>query len=1763
MCQNCSKTTLLVFPLIYKSRSPIFYLQVIRKKMFVSEIMCTIPELSENTRIVNPKPNNAYQPGEDAFFECAEGHQFYVDHTSVYCQRDGTWDRSIPTCDSQTCTQPPPIENGRVNNTANLIEFAVGYEAQYVCNFGYQLDPNGPNLSGKVPCLPTGKWDTDNFPVCRTVVCPEPAAILNGRYIADGFQFLHQVRYECDPGYDLTHNDVLECYETGEWNPDPPQCLAVRCGRPDDILHGSVSFDKDTYGGKAEYECFLGYILKGSAQKRCLENASWSGEVPVCKPISCGRPDEIEHGRFTGRDFTLNNVVTYVCDEGYRLIGSAERSCRETGKWQNEAPRCTRMECEYPYPIDNGFFLETSFFYEDTVHYQCEEGYRIEGQPNITCQSDSMWSSGPPDCVEIVCPSPPSIDHGTAVNPESLETFSIGHMIQYECLTGYEFSLNSLNPLGQIRCLGTGQWEANPPTCQLIVCPAPEEIANGDVKVSAMTYQSVAVYTCDESYELEGNARLTCESNKQWSSDPPVCNAMMCEPPDRIQHGEIDYKDLKIGSVVRYMCNEGYSLSGTEVRRCLANLSYSGVEPTCERITCGEPDDVQNGDKVSTGIEFQDTVTYSCHIGYILIGDSVRTCQADKSWSGQAPLCEIVQCDKPSRITSNGRMIGDVFNYNSIIEYVCDPGYIIDGPTNRRQCQANGEWDSPIPVCLAVECPRLSLRHGFVSGFQTEYGTTHWLSCRPGYRLEGPAQRTCLQNGTWSGGEAVCVKYACPRLNPPANGQVLVQGLTATYQCSAGFELHGVSERECQEDDTWSHVDPSCDPVPCQDITGAEFPNGFLTYEGELAYGSSIVYECNVGFLLVGTRKLDCLIDGSWSGDVPLCEKIHCSEPHKNINSRVISVDFSYNASVQYVCEEGFELHGEDTRTCQSNGFWSGIAPTCTQIYCPALIPQSFMKISESDNSVNSTVDYSCNPGYELVGNQQRTCLVTGTWSGSEPTCVRIECPKPSPLEHGTIYGSSYTQGSRITYECHEGYKLRGLSFRLCLGTKQWTGGDPECVRKKCRRPPPLANGNFTGDNWLYQDIVEYHCDKGYEIKGKHERQCLSSGHWSEADTSCIKVSCGPPTLPDNVVYTLPDDAESGSYEVQATLTCEEGYRGVGTNYQFCQENGAWSETNFYCETVTCPEFSAITNGQVIGNSYEYDQELQIQCDHGYKAIGPTKFRCLATGEWSYDEEPHCEMVTCPELPHPSNGVILKNGENNIFLSEVTYACDQGYKLFGTEKRVCGEDGLWTGEESFCQLIICDDPPVVQNALPFDSVSQYLFATEARYVCETGYYISSGSVVLTCNKSGEWEGAVPTCDKVVCGKPPTVHFGKAKFTSKDYDSVATYECKSGYRLKGSASVKCDAAGNWNGNLPTCVPVHCGEPHFVDNAIIIDTEQHTFKSIVTYICHEGYRLNGQQSSTCLATGVWSGQPPVCEPVSCGPPPMVDHAMQTSNGEHYKNIVTYKCEDGFEMSGKMTLECRSSGLWSGPPPQCNQVSCGLPPVIPHSSTTMSMGSEFGSTAEFLCNKGYYLVGSSSAKCTAKKQWEYEEPPSCVPVECGPLLEIPHSSVVSKGTTYNSLAEYVCDIGHRLVGTATLRCTSAGEWKGEVPSCVPVDCGPLPEIRDGSLNLKDTTYNKEAEYICDPGFEISGSATLRCDSNGNWKGQVPSCEPISCGEPIINDHVIQIGPRFTYESVVDFDCEVGYKLVGESTARCREDGSWSNESPQCLSKCYDPQD
>lgn len=59
--------------------------------------------------------------------------------------------------------------------------------------------------------------------------------------------------------------------------------LAVECGRLSAPLNGSVQGSATTFPNMLEFSCEKGFILDGSASRKCQANTTWSGKAAICR----------------------------------------------------------------------------------------------------------------------------------------------------------------------------------------------------------------------------------------------------------------------------------------------------------------------------------------------------------------------------------------------------------------------------------------------------------------------------------------------------------------------------------------------------------------------------------------------------------------------------------------------------------------------------------------------------------------------------------------------------------------------------------------------------------------------------------------------------------------------------------------------------------------------------------------------------------------------------------------------------------------------------------------------------------------------------------------------------------------------------------------------------------------------------------------------------------------------------------------------------------------------------------------------------------------------------------------------------------------------------------------------------------------------------------------------------------------------------------------------------------------------------------------
>ena len=93
------------------------------------------------------------------------------------------------------------------------------------------------------------------------------------------------------------------------------------------------------------------------------------------------------------------------------------------------------------------------------------------------------------------------------------------------------------------------------------------------------------------------------------------------------------------------------------------------------------------------------------------------------------------------------------------------------------------------------------------------------------------------------------------------------------------------------------------------------------------------------------------------------------------------------NSSVVYKCDAGFDLHGDNNRTCTENSSFSTPEPVCRPVECPVLPKLSNGSTIGSDHTFNNSVTFSCDRRFRLEGNSSITCQASGNWSADVPIC--------------------------------------------------------------------------------------------------------------------------------------------------------------------------------------------------------------------------------------------------------------------------------------------------------------------------------------------------------------------------------------------------------------------------------------------------------------------------------------------------------------------------------------------------------------------------------------------------------------------------------------------------------------------------------------------------------------------------------------------------------------------------------------------------------
>ncbi|XP_075845662.1 membrane cofactor protein isoform X2 [Microtus pennsylvanicus] len=206
---------------------------------------------------------------------------------------------------------------------------------------------------------------------------------------------------------------------------------------------------------------------------------------------------------------------------------------------------------------------------------------------------------------------------------------------------------------------------------------------------------------------------------------------------------------------------------------------------------------------------------------------------------------------------------------------------------------------------------------------------------------------------------------------------------------------------------------------------------------------------------------------------------------------------------IEYKCKKGYlyMIPFPMFATCEPNHTWVPISDDgCLKVECSTLKSPSFGNVHYMDGrpSWGNRAQFSCVEGYYLIGMSVLHCVLKGDadahWDGPPPRCERPDK-----------------------------FSLIGMSMLICTGHNTWSSPAPECKVVKCPFPL-LQNGRQIAGfekKFSYEATVTFECEEGFYMRGRDTVVCNANSTWEPPIPICIK---GPkPTYPTKPpVYNYP-----------------------------------------------------------------------------------------------------------------------------------------------------------------------------------------------------------------------------------------------------------------------------------------------------------------------------------------------------------------------------------------------------------------------------------------------------------------------------------------------------------------------------------------------------------------------------------------------------------------------------------------------------------------
>ncbi|KAI8518538.1 hypothetical protein Bbelb_045550 [Branchiostoma belcheri] len=741
---------------------------------------------------------------------------------------------------------------------------------------------------------------------------------------------------------------------------------------------------------------------------------------------------------------------------------------------------------------------------------------------------------------------------------------------------------------------------------------------------------------------------------------------------------------------------------------------------------------------------------------------------------------------------------------------------------------------------------------------------------------------------------------------------------------------------------------------------------------------------------------------------------------------------------------------------------------------CPPLVAPENGAVSGS-SLPGGLATFSCDVGYNMNGAATTTCQADLTWSNTNtPTCDL--CPGGYSYNAGLCYrwtdtltyamdahGACAADGATLAFprsaDEHDYLVslvsetvLIGITDVLHEGTWKYADGTPigafskflpEADHPNTATVDCVVMSKDDGYMWKPSSCslqYGYVCQTDADMSLVPEIEC-PAGYIGVIGTKCYKVV----TTVDSAITALGECHNEGADAVLPTSDLEHYYiksLTQGTHWIGVTDAAPYStEGNWVYLTTGTPALGSFNRWGSTANT----EELDCVTMDSTEAFQWTPTNCLDDHSCVCQKDPPDQ---CPALLAPENGAV---SGSSLPGGLATFSCDVGYNMNGAATTTCQADLTWTDTNTpTCHIAQCPPLSAPPNGALSPVSSPYVYQDEVEFSCDTGYNLV-GLSTITCQATGYWSGAIPTCNIVQCPLvtvtlPVILSSGSPPYS---YQDVVSFSCAEGYDMDGAASVTCQASGTWSDVVPTCNDIDACLANPCD-AQATCTDNPAPALDATCACNAGYEGDGLASGGTGCTDI----------DACVANPCDAQATCTDNPAPALD-ATCACNAGYE----------GDGLASGGTGCTDIDACLTNPCDAQATCTDNPAPALDATCA--CNAGYEGDGLASGGTGCS------DIDACLANPCDAQATCTDNPAPALDATC------ACNAGYEGDGLA-----SGGTGCSDIDACVANPCDAQATCTDNPAPALDATC------ACNAGYEGDGLA-----SGGTGCSDIDACVANPC--------------------------------------------------------------